>query len=384
MLHMLVNNSQEICFVSMLVGELYGFVCERFVKIMNTENFEHRSVIKFLTKEGIAPKDIRQRLVNAYGDHAPPKSTVEWWAAEFKRGRQSIEDEPRSGRPVEVMTPENYDAVKQLVVTDRRLTVRRIAETLDISRRSVEIILHEKLGISKVCARWVPRMLTPEQKADRVEASKDLLAVYESDPAEFCAQIVTGDETWIHHWGPKSRLYSKVWWDHNYPPPIMVHTQPSAAKILVTIFWDSLGVLLIDYMPHKTTINGQYYAALMDRLHESIKEKRRGKLAKGVLLLHDNAPVHTARVARRAILNCGFEELYHPPYSPDLAPSDYYLFGRLKKGLHGERYADDNALKSATEHWLESREENFYLKGIQELQKRWNKCIEVGGDYFEK
>ena len=186
---MLVNKSKEISLVSSLVGELYSFVCELIVKIMNFENFEHRAVIKFLTKEGIAPKDIRQRLVNVYGDHAPPKSTVKWWAAEFKRGRQSIEDEPRSGRPVEVMTPENSDAVKQLMMTDRRLKVRQIAETLGISYGSVETILHEKLGMSKVCARWVPRMLTPLQKADRVEASKDLLACYESDPAEFCARL---------------------------------------------------------------------------------------------------------------------------------------------------------------------------------------------------
>ena len=93
----------------------------------------------------------------------------------------------------------------------------------------------------------------------------------------------------------------------------------------------------------------------MDRLRESIKEKRRGKLAKGVLLLHDNAPAHTARVAQAAIRNCGFEQLSHPPYSPDLAPSDYYLFGHLKKELRGKRFADDNELKSATEHWLESK-----------------------------
>ena len=191
---------------------------------------------------------------------------------------------------------------------------------------------------------------------------------------------MTGDETWIHHWDPESRQDTMEWTDHNSPPPKKVRTQPSAAKIMVTIFWDSLGVLLIDYMPHKTTISGEYYAALMDRLHESIKEKRRGKLRKGVLLLHDNAPVHTARVARRAILNCGFEELYQPPYSPDLAPSDYYLFGHLKKELRGKRFADDNELKSAIEHWLESRGENFYL----ELQKRWTKCIDVRGDYFEK
>lgn len=341
-------------------------------------------MIKFLTKDKIAPKDIYERLVKVYGNHAPPKRTVFWWAAEFKRGRESIEDDAHTGRPVEVTTPENCTAVERLVMTDRRLKVQEIAETLGISCGSVETILHEKLGMSKVCARWVPRMLTSVQRADRVAISKELLALYEMNPAEFCARIVIGDETWIHHWDPESKQESMLWKHGDSPPPKKFRTQSSAGKILATIFWDCMGVLLIDYMPHNTTINGQYYAALMNRLRESIKEKRRGKLAKCVLLLHDNAPAHTSQVAQAAIRNCGFEQLNHPPYSPDLAPSDYYLFRHLKKQLRGKRFEDDKELKSATEHWLESVGENFYLKGIEELHVRWNKCIDVYGDYIEK
>jgi [histone H3]-lysine36 N-dimethyltransferase SETMAR len=351
---------------------------------MDFENFEHRSVIKFLTKEGIGPKDIHQRMVNVYGDHAPSKTTVKKWAAEFKRGRESIEDDPRSGRPVDATSPEICSAVERLVMEDRRLKVDQIAEALGISHGSVETILHEKLGLSKVCARWVPRMLTPVQKEDRMKASSELLSLYRSDPDGFCARIVTGDETWLHHWDPESKQESMQWKHFDSPPPKKFRTQPSAGKIMATIFWDSSGVLLIDFLPHKTTINGQYYAALMGRLRESIIEKRRGKLTKGVLLLHDNAPAHTARVAQAAIRDCGFEQLNHPAYSPDLAPSDFYLFRLLKKALRGRRFRDDNDLKSATEDWLESQEENFFLKGIQGLKERWNKCIVVGGDYVEK
>jgi hypothetical protein len=83
--------------VSLFVGELFVFVCDVFEKIMNSEKFEHRSVTKFLNKEGIQPKDIHQRLVNVYSDHALSKTTVARWAAEFKRGRESIEDDPHTG-----------------------------------------------------------------------------------------------------------------------------------------------------------------------------------------------------------------------------------------------------------------------------------------------
>ena len=153
---------------------------------------------------------------------------------------------------------------------------------------------------------------------------------------------------------------------------------------MATIFWDSEGLLLIDYMPHKTTITGQYYADLMPKLRQAIRDKRRGKLTKGVMLLHDNAPVHKARVAQAAIQQNGFEQLAHPPYSPDLAPSDYYLFRHLKSYLRGKRFTDDMELKSATETWFDEQSKEFFFEGIDSLKSKWTKCIAVEGDYIEK
>ena len=98
------------------------------------------------------------------------------------------------------------------------------------------------------------------------------------------------------------------------------------SKVMATVFWNSKGIILIDYKPAGTSITGEYYVNVIEQLRVAIKEKRRGKLAAGVLLLHDNAPVHKSRVAQAGIRECKFEQLNHPPYSPDLAPSNYYLF----------------------------------------------------------
>ena len=89
-------------------------------------------------------------------------------------------------------------------------------------------------------------------------------------------------------------------------------------------------------MPQKTTITGQTYANTITALREAIKEKRRGKLSAGMLLLHDNAPVHMSAKYQAAIQQCGFQHLNHPPYSPDLAPSNYFLFRVMKKFLRGK------------------------------------------------
>lgn len=353
-------------------------------KIMDLWKLEYRSVIKFLVKQKKSAKEIHEQLVGVYSDDAPKYSTVTKWAALFEHGRTSIEDDPRPGRPVEATSEENCKAVEDLVMSDRRLHVIEIATSIGISYGSVEAILHEHLGMSKVCARWVPRNLTAAQKLTRRNISHELLEQYNADPADFCARLVTGDETWLHYWDPESKQESMQWKHPESPPPKKFRTQPSAGKIMATIFWDAEGVITIDYMPHGRTITGQYYADLLGRLREDIKKKRRGKLAKGVLLLHDNAPAHSSRVAQAAIRDSGFEEVPHPPYSPDLAPSDFYLFRLLKKHLRGKRFDDDDELKIATEEYLQMVGKRFYEKGVNELPERWRKCIQLRGDYVEE
>ena len=110
---------------------------------------------------------------------------------------------------------------------------------------------------------------------------------------------------------------------------------------MASIFWDDEGVIMVDYLKKGQTINGEYYANELRNLREAIKNKRRGKLRRGVWLLQDNAPVHTAQTSVQAATSCGFRILPHPAYSPDLAPSDFYLFPNLKTELRGKKFQAD-------------------------------------------
>jgi histone-lysine N-methyltransferase SETMAR len=116
---------------------------------------------------------------------------------------------------------------------------------------------------------------------------------------------------------------------------------------MATIFWDSQGILLADFKQRNTTITGEYYVSLMYKLKDATKEKHQGKLSRGVRLLHDNALMHTLVAAKVAIQCCGFQELNHPPYSPDLAPSDHFVFSKLKSDLHGKKFTSDEEVISA-------------------------------------
>ncbi|KFD56762.1 hypothetical protein M513_02439 [Trichuris suis] len=224
--------------------------------------------------------------------------------------------------------------------------------------------------------------LSYSQRQLRVAHSKEVLELFKNSEEDFLQRMVTSDEMWLCHYDHESEQQSRQWKHVNSPRPKRARLEPRLGRILATIFWDTEGILLIDYMEDGGTITGKYYANLLLQLREEIKEKRRGKLSRKVLLLHDNAPAHRAKVALAAIQQCGFGQIDHPPYSPDLAPSDYFLFGNLKQHLRGTVFSDDNELKSAVQDYFNSRDKNFFFNGLMNLKSRCETCIEVEGQYI--
>ena len=361
-------------------------VTRKLAKVGNflkMDRVEYRAVIRFLLLEGENATNIHKRLSNVYGKSSPSYSTVASWVSEFKRGRKDLNDEPRPGRPVSQSTAENVDKVHQLVLENRKISIECIVQETGLSTGTVHTILHEHLSMSKVCARWVPKMLTPDMKATRVNTSSVLLSRYNVNPENFLSRVVTGDETWVYYYDPPSKFESMEWKHAGSPRTKKFKVSRTTKKVMATVFWDTDGVIHIDYLPRGTTMNGQYYADLLVRLRESIKEKRRGKIRRGVLLQQDNAPVHSSKVAMQSVRDCGFELLPHPPYSPDLAPSDFFLFPKLKKELRGQRYDDDDELMLAVEGFCKGHDSAFYREGLEALPRRWTKCIESQGDYVE-
>jgi hypothetical protein len=126
-------------------------------------------------------------------------------------GRTSLEDDPREGRPKSATTPEIIEQVHGMVLDDRRMRVREIAETIGLSKESVGYILHEELDMKMPCARWVPRLLTADQKRTRMNISEQCLGCFNKNKTDVLRQFITMDETWIHHYTPESKQQSKQW-----------------------------------------------------------------------------------------------------------------------------------------------------------------------------
>ncbi|UYV62656.1 hypothetical protein LAZ67_2001439 [Cordylochernes scorpioides] len=122
-----------------------------------------------------------------------------------------------------------------------------------------------------------------------------------------------------------------------------------------------------------------YCDILVNRLKPGIRNKRRGKHGKGVLFLHDNARPHTSCKTVSTIIKLGFEVLEHPEYSPDLVPSDYFLFGLLKKELKGKRFDSDEDVQKVVQDFFHTLPKSAYKEGIYKLPERWSECIESQG-----
>ncbi|GBP02684.1 Histone-lysine N-methyltransferase SETMAR [Eumeta japonica] len=273
-------------------------------------------------------------MVSVLQESAPSYTMVKNGLAYFNKD-ESCEDDPRPGRPVTVVTEENVRKIEKLVLADRRIKLWQIAEELQISKERVGEIIHEHMNMRKISARWVPKMLTPFDKQRRLQTSKDFLELVGDNIDEICDRIVTVDETWVRQYDPESKQESMQWTKKGERPPKKFKVQST---------------------------RGSRTEATWEVIARSA-------------VLQDNASVHTARVSRQALKDTGFSEIDHPPYSPDLVPSDYFLFSNLKKELRGRRFVDDNQMKMAVESHFDCKEKEYFLGGLKALYTRYRASL---------
>ena len=183
-------------------------------------------------------------MQKVYGNGALKYATVCKWVRCFNDGRKSIENDPLVGRPVSVLTEKNVATVKTLNEDDTRYTVQGIEELSGIHSSSVLKILSERLGLRKICVRWVPHLLTDEQKQSRVRLALQVIEKYDKCDPRRLEEIVTGDETWIYNFQSDSKAKNKVWVSSEGDRPVIVRRSKTSNRILYAIFFDSKGPVL--------------------------------------------------------------------------------------------------------------------------------------------
>jgi len=310
-----------------------------------------------------------------YGDKCFTRPAIHVWCTKFARGTESIVDIERPGRHVVATTDATTAAVDAFLRSNQHVSISDIVRHTGISRDSVHRIVRNHLKFRKVSARRAPKQLKPEQQDMRMMTSLDNLQRYKTEGEVMLERIVTGDETWVHHYQPETKQASRQWKHKESPTPTKFKVAPSTSKVVATVFWDMRGVLLVEFQEHGRTVNASSYCSLLKRLKTAIRTKRKGLLTQGVIVLHDNARPHTACLTLETVEQLGLDVLPHPPYSPDLAPSEYHLFGPMKKMLGWQKFASDTEVQSVVSQWLGQQPASFFASGIEKLVDRCDKCL---------
>ena len=186
----------------------------------------------------------------------------------------------------------------------------------------------------------------------------------------------------ITHQNPNNSQYSGQ--KTGCSAPKKTRSVPSAGKVMTSVFWDAEGILYIDYLEKGKTITGEYYSNLLTRLDEKNREKSPCLQKKKKHLSSGQCTRSQSVLAMGKLRDLHYALLEHPPCSPDLAPSDFCLFPKLKLFLAGQRFSSNQETIATVEGYFANLTKNHYRDGIMALEHRWNKCISLMGDYVEK
>ncbi|CAD5212732.1 unnamed protein product [Bursaphelenchus okinawaensis] len=311
------------------------------------------------------------RIINENeGKNVASYSTVTRWFAKFRVDDEKLEDKPRAGRPSKL----DKDALRRKIEDDPHITIRELEELLNCGKSTIGDYL-KAMGMVKKLDKWVPHNLTDLQKAKRRCASEKLLQRCKNE--EFLDRIVTIDEKWISF---NNTRRSTSWCKRGEAPKHVPKPELHEKKLMVTVWWCSSGVIQYDFMKPGQSITADTYCAQIDKLRHNLPTMVRRR---GPIILQDNARLHAAKKTVAKFRELGYEVLEHPPYSPDLAPTDFHLFKHLSSFLNGRIFKTPDDAKNAFKNFINSRNPEFYNRGIKKLVNRWQDCIDSDGNYFD-
>ncbi|UYV71715.1 hypothetical protein LAZ67_9000114 [Cordylochernes scorpioides] len=297
------------------------------------QKLKQRICIEFCVKLQISATNTFEMLNKAFPNNAPKRTTVFEWHSRFKAGRISIEDDPQNPRT----------------------TLLELEQDTGISKTTIGRIVTEDLRLKKTPAKFIPRFLTNEQKLCRLSTCEDMLEMTRTDP-EWKDKIITGDETWVYGYDPETKRQSAEWRGQGEPRPKKSRILKSRNKVLLVAFLDNKGIVHHEYL-----LAGKRF-----------EKKRPEKWTNGDWILHhDNARPHTAHLVTSFLAKNGTEILPQPPYSPDIAPNDFFLFPKLKAVLKGRHFDTREDIIEKSLLALKSIPKEAYKNCFDNWEKRW-------------
>ena len=191
---------------------------------------------------------------------------------------------------------------------------------------------------------------------------------------------MTGDGKWFVY---DNVVRKRLWSKRDKPAQSTSEADIHVKKGMLSVWWDFKGIVYFELFLRNQTMNSNGYCRQLMKLDNEMKEKRtKLETREGVIFHQDNARPHTSLVTRKKLLEFGWEVMLHPPYSPDLAPSDYYLSRVLQNHLNGKTFDSNEAVKIEFIQIFASKNQTLYESEIMKLTERWQKAMKQNGQYI--
>ncbi len=369
---------------------MFGFVVFLLIVLAQivtiSERKEQRATLKFLSKSGFSPIECWRQLKNVWADKTLGKTQIWVWHKQFLNGQAETSDKKRPGQPRTKTTADNIQKVSELLQAKGKLSLRAICQRTGLKMGVVVQIVKKELKMKRRAPKFMPTELTDKQKETRKEVcDANIEKLCDSpDPEQFLHSIISGDETWINTCEQESKQQSSVWLPPKSPRPKKALRIPGNKKTMLTLFCDAKGMILIDWLQPKETIDSKRYVQTLSKLKEALCQKR-PQLWKerSFMVHHDNASPHTSFHMTKYINKWKLNLLDHPPNSLDLAPCDFGFFPKLKSELRGCRFNTVKDLQKEVCRILFSWEPRVFNDIFHDLVCRWQKCSAAEGSYFE-
>lgn len=229
------------------------------------------------------------------------------------------------------------------------------------------------LGKKWLRSSWVPKQLSDAQKRQRVEIATKLIRKHRRSPFFDC--IVTCDEKWI----PFANEYRHgEWRSLGQKSGQTPRKDFRSRKAMLCVWWDRRGPIFWELLEQGETVNSDVYCEQLEKTSRALRNR-----VIPVIFLDDNAKPHRSKQTRKKIKDLGWQPLDHAPYSPDMAPSDFYLFRSLQHWLKDKNFGNIDDMHQSLTEFFASHDRDWYRRGITKLEDQWQKVIENKGEYFD-
>jgi transposase len=342
---------------------------------------EHlRFVCETCRRNKMTAAQAHEFIATAWGTDSVSFRTIQRWFKEFTEGRTSLQEMSRCGRPRSSRTEENMEIVENYLSEWPSSSVDDIAHATGLPASSVHRILKEDLGLEWRLAKWVPYHLNVNQKNERVIEAKKFLEFLKNESSE--RKLVFIDEKIIYHRTIGTKKSNAQWLPHDVTPPKIPRRTQFEAKSMIIVAITFTGKHFVHLIPRGETVTSKTYIDFLVSMHHNFRRHKEPLEWVDMVIVHDNARVHTSKETQEFFKKKSLSTLRQPPHSPDMNLCDRFVFSLIENRRREYNLNDEEDVKTFATEVISSITSDMLSHQLQKLFDDLQAVIDSGGDYL--